>query len=513
MHKDAALTVLFKIFIKTSSLLRQVRLINFADLSSSRSEREKQVDNLVKGFFLACCVVVAQAADYRTFTDTQGRAIQARLLDANTSKGEICLEREDGKKVWVSPAAFSEGDQTYIRSWAVAYEALSGRLMKIDAEPVSIAINGNEQPHADNFKAGNTVERWSKVHHKSHYTIEFQNTGDDEIPALGIECHSYVKLVARGSRTDRIRVVAETLSLGPIEPGEHAELSTRETDLKEWLVTQVENVWNSSGTTIIDTIGSRVTTHDERLEGLWIRISVPLSNGEEFVHDVCFPDDLKEKVVWDEQTVNPFPPRGSELDPHARPALPICTLAFIQERGRPGDRNEFGAWMNRARGEMETAGSDTALLQQVSDGMDLFYLEKFDTQGRWAWNMGRDFEKVKAYALALHWYERSVQTDEYHLVFFTEMLASSAQEGLRNGELALKYALIALDKDKKSDERIELLARAYARNGQFDLAIKTQEEAIARLMKSRKDEQALAIYQGRLELYRKGEPFTDKPKR
>lgn len=464
---------------------------------------------------LCACLVAAivQAAEYRTFTDTQGRAIEAKLIDADASQGQVYLQREDGKKVWVSPVAFSGADQDYIRSWAALHAALSDRSFKVSADLVSIPHDGSERRYADNGMYGQAGERWSKVHHKVHYAIEFENMGIADIPEMSIECHSYIKMVARGSRSDRLMMVAETLTVAPIRAGERSTLSTREVNLKEWSVTQIENVWSSSGTTIIDTIRSQVETHEERMEGLWIRISVPLGGDERLVRDFCFPDDLKDDVAWDESTGNPFPAGGTPpAGAGDNPAESINTLDFVTERGRPSDRSEFRAWMNTAGREITAAGTDKDLLKRISDGMEIFYTAKFDSQGRRAWAMAVAFEKAEAYDLALRWYEISVQTDEFYLVHFVEMLASSSVEGLRNGELAVKYALIALEQDKKSDERLEMLARAYARNGQFDWAIKTQEKAIQRLQKSRKDEDDLAIYRERLALYQAGRPFTERPK-
>lgn len=51
--------------------------------------------------------------EYRTFTDTQGRTIQARVLDHDDH--QVRIEREDGSIFTIEMSTLSEADQAYVK--------------------------------------------------------------------------------------------------------------------------------------------------------------------------------------------------------------------------------------------------------------------------------------------------------------------------------------------------------------------------------------------------------------
>ena len=94
--------------------------------------------------------------------------------------------------------------------------------------------------------------------------------------------------------------------------------------------------------------------------------------------------------------------------------------------------------------------------------------------------------------------------------------ATSASSEYLDGKKALKYAL----KLPKDDYR-DTVAAAYARNGQFEEAVKAQQEAITLLEKEggeawKKDpalrEKKLAPYEKRLALFESNKPYQSPPK-
>lgn len=64
---------------------------------------------------LACGLpfTTASGAELRTWTDTQGRTIEARLLDTDTAKATIRIERADGLQFTLPLARLSEEDRRF----------------------------------------------------------------------------------------------------------------------------------------------------------------------------------------------------------------------------------------------------------------------------------------------------------------------------------------------------------------------------------------------------------------
>lgn len=61
---------------------------------------------------------------------------------------------------------------------------------------------------------------------------------------------------------------------------------------------------------------------------------------------------------------------------------------------------------------------------------------------------------------------------------------------------------------EKDYSMMEILARAYARDRQFKMAIRTQKKAIERWQKLTGYKGDYKTYKERLELYKSGKPFT-----
>ena len=61
-----------------------------------------------------------------------------------------------------------------------------------------------------------------------------------------------------------------------------------------------------------------------------------------------------------------------------------------------------------------------------------------------------------------------------------------------------------------SPSRLDTLAAAYAEAGKFDMAIKTQEEAISLLIQDGKSEELLEGYRERLTTYQDHKPWREE---
>jgi len=81
---------------------------------------------LAVGFVIACFAHSgSEPAEYRQFTDTQGRTIEARVLDVQGDR--VTIQRSHGERSTVAISVFSEADQQYIRSLAAGKATVEGK--------------------------------------------------------------------------------------------------------------------------------------------------------------------------------------------------------------------------------------------------------------------------------------------------------------------------------------------------------------------------------------------------
>jgi outer membrane protein assembly factor BamB len=75
-------------------------------------------------FLQASCTAQSRngQGEYRKFTDSRGRSIQARALEV--SGDQVTLQRSDGRRFTVAISAFSEADQVYLRGLTKPAEAV-----------------------------------------------------------------------------------------------------------------------------------------------------------------------------------------------------------------------------------------------------------------------------------------------------------------------------------------------------------------------------------------------------
>jgi Flp pilus assembly protein TadD len=89
------------------------------------------------------------------------------------------------------------------------------------------------------------------------------------------------------------------------------------------------------------------------------------------------------------------------------------------------------------------------------------------------------------------------------------LMASCPNAKIRNGAMAVKHATKACELSGwQYADYVDTLAAAYAETGNFTEAIKRQQQAIELAPKDEK-----GVFKSRLELYKQGKPFREKPKK
>jgi tetratricopeptide (TPR) repeat protein len=142
------------------------------------------------------------------------------------------------------------------------------------------------------------------------------------------------------------------------------------------------------------------------------------------------------------------------------------------------------------------------------------------------WGRGDALAKLGRWQEALADLERAVAIDAKSpavLKLLARVLATAPDDKVRNGERAVELARSAIKlRGSKQSGDLDTLAAALAETGQFDEAVKTQEEAISlkqsgvRSIPDAADipdaKKELEAMQDRLQLYKNNKPYREAPK-
>jgi hypothetical protein len=388
---------------------------------------------------------VKLTAQSRIFTAADGRVIEATIIKCDPANNRVFIQREGGRKIWVQIDIFSEADQAYIKEW------IDGDVFMANAK-LRVSVKKRKGPSSD---SGSTI----------HYDVELDNRSEVSFENVSIDYRLYITERGYNGREDNDRCVAGRLNVGAIKEGGKGTFST----IPEMLLKDFKTV------TIITSYDDGSTSHDtevvklreDRVEGIWLRINGPAIGETPLVRTITLPDDLEKKVSWIEKPAKTqVTSNGKKSSKKAKKSLEEL-LASYKRKSTAENAVEIGKKYLR--------DAKVRDLQQAEEWMDV------------AAKRG----SVNGYnALALFY-------------------ASSRVVELRDGEKAVKYALLVKKKHGRDDWVMDTLACAYARNGQFDLAVKTQEYAYKKAMKNSWSAKQKQGFHDRLQLFKQGKAWPD----
>ena len=213
-------------------------------------------------------------SEYRTFTDQQGREMEAKVTQV--SGDDVFIERSDRLATKVSISVFSEEDQGYIHQWALEESLKNGaiemRFCDRESDKSSSSCGGIKSTTFD-----------------AHYEVVLKNTTDQAIGNIRVE---YLIL----KFTDD--VAAKKRSMGEMERKKGTKqieqlLSRSEkrlaTDSFPMLETQLLSGWRWSGHD-----GGKARESKDKLEGIWVKVYVD----DLLVLEDSRPQSLVRKEVW-----------------------------------------------------------------------------------------------------------------------------------------------------------------------------------------------------------------------
>lgn len=227
--------------------------------------------------------------EFRIFTDTQGRAIEAKVLSYDPVQGQVEIERKDGKRVWVSPRLFSEDDQRYVKDWVAAYRVLSEECLRISFDKQKI----------DSFKQGMTDDQSDRPMKGDivSFEVSLQNRSKKPIEGLKIEYRYFINVIGSGQAADLLKTTPVVqYTVRHIDPSDRASFTTEELRI-ETHYNKIP-VW-ANATGGISGFEYEKQTEDDLL-GIWLKIYGPEVDGEAAVREICFPEDLSENYKWDD---------------------------------------------------------------------------------------------------------------------------------------------------------------------------------------------------------------------
>ncbi|MGC6456032.1 MAG: hypothetical protein ACON46_05825 [Coraliomargaritaceae bacterium] len=232
------------------------------------------MENYYTYLFLTLLPIIANCSDYRTFTDKQGRQMEAKINQV--SGNDVYIERRDGLTAKISSTILSEEDQAFIDQWA--------REQMLKDGAIEVRFSDEESKKTTVSNGGIRTTKYD-----AHYEVILKNTTDQPIGDIRVE---YLMLKFED------KVAAKKRSAGELErKKEKVHLVTLpgrtekrlKTDLFSMLETELEPGWVWSGGE-----AGRARESEDKLEGIWVKVYV----GETLVLQQARPQSLIRKEVW-----------------------------------------------------------------------------------------------------------------------------------------------------------------------------------------------------------------------
>jgi hypothetical protein len=213
--------------------------------------------------------VLVYGSDHHTFTDHQGRTVEANIVKYDSATGKVQLETGSSKKTWVNPQVFSVADQEFIRSWISAEPFRSTSVFRI-------LVRKEEADWKTAGKVG--FSGGSRKSKTTRYTLKLHNTSQTDFQDLRMEYCIYRNKKKYGSSYIESKNYSKTI----------ADIMAREE--KE-----------------IDAVKSRSTRANQsevvdEVIGVCFRIYMPVAGGEEVMREIRYPSSLSaKKFPWKEK--------------------------------------------------------------------------------------------------------------------------------------------------------------------------------------------------------------------
>jgi hypothetical protein len=225
-------------------------------------------------FFLTTgSALSAGESNFRTFSDSQGREMNAKLTQV--SGEDIYIERLDGLSTKVNISIFSKEDQEFIRDWG------RKETLKNDVIRVRFITDIEDKSGWEDNLRGVLKKTW-----KESYGIELSNESQLDLENIRI-AYLIIKLedaVAAQKRSEgEVRYLTGETKVPSLKARSKARVSTKKFPMMETKLAP-GFVWPGGG---------KKTSEDD-MRGIWIKVFV----GEILAAEVSKPESLMRKESW-----------------------------------------------------------------------------------------------------------------------------------------------------------------------------------------------------------------------
>ncbi len=227
--------------------------------------------------------------DYHDFTDTQGRTIRARIVSYDAKKNTVELKTEDNRSAGVPLVALSEADQEYIRSWDKLKDFMDERHFKIDSKK---KVSDNDEESWQ--ETGNFANQSLDVENIG-YEILFENKTDTTFKDITVEYRIFYEQEESdfGPNIRQEGIYCDSMNI--------KRLGAKS---KRRLLTKAVLVYKATLNADWQYVSGRQNVQKGWVDGVWVRASVSLPNGEKVMREYCTPDSLARSRRWPTESVN-----------------------------------------------------------------------------------------------------------------------------------------------------------------------------------------------------------------
>jgi len=239
---------------------------------------------LIVVLLVLCCSRAWTADGFHIFTDTQGRAINARILTCDAQKQVMLVQMENGRQGRISLDMLSDTDKEYVRMWLVGRDFQDDRIFRVSAKRKA---EDNEKKSNKNGVVTRKVENYG-------YELLLENRSDLAFENVEMQYCIYYEQEVGGDGGNECRqgVFCGKEDLGNLLPGSKQEVKTKPVMIYKSEL--ASGYYYTSGTD---------SSQDGEVHGIWVRFAMNLPNGDEVLREFCLPDSIPNGHNWTTKSV------------------------------------------------------------------------------------------------------------------------------------------------------------------------------------------------------------------
>ena len=226
--------------------------------------------NINRQFLLIClplCLLQnAFSSEFRTFTDTKGRQMEAKIT--RVSGDDIHIKRKDGMETRVKLSVFSETDQEYVKQWA--YDNL------LESGVFDVRFSTKRSEKNEYTQGGIIYDEYNMRYEVVITNNDFDNDFRDiRVDYLILKFED--RLAADKRREGNIHRIKGSATQDLIKAREEVRIGTEKFPMMETQLAQ-GYVWSGGGQ----------RDSKDVAKGIWVKIYV----GDKLVHEISKPENM-----------------------------------------------------------------------------------------------------------------------------------------------------------------------------------------------------------------------------